>query len=925
MIKSLYNIKYFFSDRNEVLNEDKNQYLNAKRAYLQVKFGKAMMFFANLYIIVLSPVELASTYKIFGVNFFLLHFLLLSIFVLTNIFVYYRLEAFSKDTNLNYKRIMNYIFFVIIFAGIINISTNILSCYYGSNILGIIYLPCFITILLLENSVRIKVLFAYWLVSIISFIYFLNSSLSLIIDNGLTLFCAIIILYFIGDILFSIWRKNQIRAYDNRQIIKELDVKNKEQLATFNSIYELLTEFELGNLNQFEIDKSTTNIEERTLKLIEKFEETQQLFKHTLEKYEDIFSNVHDGIVIIDKKGFLLDCNKAAFELLEIDTKEDLSKINLSEFVYHEDKEISAKFLKKLFDEGYYKGYEGRVITRSGNIKYVEVSSTAILKNGEFSGSRDIVRDISIRKIAEKELERARTAEKQFLANMSHEIRTPLNAIIGMTHLLYDTKPSVEQLEYLNVLNNSSKFLHSLISDILDMAKIEAGKMETNMKPFDLLGTLKTIQQTFQLKFSTKQVEMIALLDSRIEGMWIGDEVILNQILYNLIGNSEKFTESGEISLNVTLKNKDTEKQWIEFVVADTGVGIPKEKINTIFDKFTQIVSKEVQKQKGTGLGLALCKELVGLLGGNIQLDSELGIGTTVTFRIPFERYITENVNPQPNVIGSEPMISDWKPSPNDLILVAEDNPVNRLYVSKIMDNAGISYDLAEDGRQALDMANSKKYALIFMDIQMPKLDGYETVIAIRNTNNPNKNVKIIAFTASAMYDQKQKAFEVGMDDFLSKPFVPEQFLATLKKHINSNRESENEYLEENSEFVFSKMLDQSIIKEYFREDYFTYSILLESVTNETIPLVIKWFSENKEANSKDLIEFIHTHKTSFQIIGLPELYERLNEFENKIKSAEIDATIIHANIDSLIADFKNLKPLLEQELVRIKEYLNKK
>lgn len=119
-------------------------------------------------------------------------------------------------------------------------------------------------------------------------------------------------------------------------------------------------------------------------------------------------------------------------------------------------------------------------------------------------------------------MERARTAEKQFLANMSHEIRTPLNAIIGMTHLLYDTKPSVEQLEYLNVLNNSSKFLHSLISDILDMAKIEAGKMETNMKPFDLLGTLKTIQQTFQLKFSTKQVEMIALLDSRIEGMWIG-------------------------------------------------------------------------------------------------------------------------------------------------------------------------------------------------------------------------------------------------------------------------------------------------------------------------------------------------------------------------------------------------------------------
>lgn len=522
----------------------------------------------------------------------------------------------------------------------------------------------------------------------------------------------------------------------------------------------------------------------------------RELIRKSEEKYRGIMDNMELGVLEVDNDQVIIRAYDSFCEMVGY-TKEELVGKNAVELLFPD---VYNEILNQNQNErikGNASSYELQVRKKDGTLLWVIISGAPIFgDDGEVVGSVGIHYDITERKLLEQELEKAkliaeeaRQSEKQFLANMSHEIRTPLNAIIGMTHLLFDTRPNKQQYDYLDILKTSADFLLILISDLLDMAKIEAGKVEVQNQPFDLTGLLRTIQRLFQIKIESRPIEVNLLIDGRISGNYIGDDLILNQILMNLIGNAEKFTEKGSIDITVRQKKQDETFDWIEFRVEDTGAGIPEEKIDMIFQKFKQ-VNAHGHKHKGTGLGLAITKQLVEIQGGKISVNSEEGVGSTFTFVLPYKKSETEII-PQANEIKIAP-----KSLSGSRILVAEDNIMNQKYISSLLTKWGIYFVIASDGKKAVEQAQKQLFDLILMDIQMPNMDGYEASITIRNTDCLNQKTAIIALTASAMLDQKNKAMLAGMNDFVTKPFAPNNLLSILQQYIGKANAPENSFEE---------------------------------------------------------------------------------------------------------------------------------
>ena len=403
-------------------------------------------------------------------------------------------------------------------------------------------------------------------------------------------------------------------------------------------------------------------------------------------------------------------------------------------------------------------------------------------EDGEVTGFMAIESDITER-VKNKEAliraklvaEKAKDAEKAFLANMSHEIRTPMNAIIGMTSLLADTPLNEEQIEYVTNLDLSSKFLLSLISDVLDLAKIEAGRVELKQEDFNLKALLKNVQSSFSLKASAKNVKVVLNVDDAVPDQICSDKILLQQVLNNLMSNAEKFTQQGSIQLDVQLHNK----QEILFRVIDTGIGISKDNQEKLFQKFNQFGKNENSLNKGSGLGLCITKEIIELFGGEIVVESELTKGSTFSFNLPFTSATSPSAQSSNNTNKVEAETMSFGHIKK--ILVAEDNKLNQLYISRLLEKMNIEFDIVENGLLAFEYATKHEYSVILMDIQMPVMNGYESVSKIRHSSGPSKDTPIIALTASALLEDRQKAFEIGVSDYLSKPFTPIQ----LKEKLN--------------------------------------------------------------------------------------------------------------------------------------------
>jgi len=370
--------------------------------------------------------------------------------------------------------------------------------------------------------------------------------------------------------------------------------------------------------------------------------------------------------------------------------------------------------------------------------------------------------------------------KEQFLANVSHEIRTPMNGVLGMAHLLSKTSPTKEQEEYIEAIKLSANNLMVIINDILDFSKINAGKIEFNENEFNLRELIRGIIQILQVKADEKKIKIGCTIDYRIKDNLVGDPIRLNQILMNLMGNAVKFTEHGKVMLEVKLMEQHDTTCKIRMKVIDSGIGIPENKLQSIFDSFEQADNNK-RRYEGTGLGLTIVKQLVELQGGDISVKSQVNNGSEFTVDMTFRMGKSEAAESVQRPEEIEAM--DFS---HVRVLIVEDNRVNQLLVKNMLKKFGFdNMDTAENGLLALNRLKEKDYDIVLMDIQMPEMDGYEITNEIRHRlRKEMRAIPVIAITADASDKERLKAQSAGMDDYVVKPYTPEELYFTILKYV---------------------------------------------------------------------------------------------------------------------------------------------
>jgi signal transduction histidine kinase/ActR/RegA family two-component response regulator len=379
--------------------------------------------------------------------------------------------------------------------------------------------------------------------------------------------------------------------------------------------------------------------------------------------------------------------------------------------------------------------------------------------------------------------EDAANAKQQFLSNMSHEIRTPLNAIIGMTYLLLQENPTAEQKTNLNTLKFSGENLLAIINDILDYSKIEAGKIAFENIDFSLKQLINNLEQAHHLKAEEKGLSLLVGIDSSVPDIVIGDPGRLAQILNNLLSNAIKFTQAGMVRIDVKADPESSQDLNIRFMVTDTGIGIKSEQKDFIFDSFTQATTDTSRHFGGTGLGLAITKRLLELQGSEIIVESEPGKGSVFSFVLRFRKSITAQKDLHLPYDGSA---MEFEPLPGYRVLIVDDSDINILVARKFLSKWSLIVDHANSGQEAIEKIRKLSYDLILMDLQMPGMDGYETSMMIRSLpDDKYKQVPIIALSADVMMETRERVTREGMNDYVSKPFNPNELYSKIAKYLH--------------------------------------------------------------------------------------------------------------------------------------------
>ncbi|MFK7978337.1 MAG: response regulator [Saprospiraceae bacterium] len=657
----------------------------------------------------------------------------------------------------------------------------------------------------------------------------------------------------------------------------------------------------------------------------------QKIAQRTLElrisedKYRGIIEDMELGLMEVDNDGIIVKayqrfCDMLGYHSHELNGKNAIETLLPEEYL----PVMERQAIERL--EGRADVYEVEVFKKNGERIWVLISGSPIYNlEGEMIGTIGIHYDMTAQKNLEKELakakitaEQAQKAEQQFLANMSHEIRTPMNAVIGMTHLLYETNLSETQKEYIDALRFSADSLMGLINNILDLSKIEAGELEFEEQTFNLQQMLKGLQRTFQFKVKDKPVSVDMAIDERITNLIIGDPTRLNQILTNLLGNASKFTHQGTIGVKAILRKNSHAKFWIEFQVHDTGIGIPNDKLDIIFENFKQADIKVTRKYGGTGLGLTIVKELIEIQGGNINAQSKPNEGSVFKFILPYG---------DSGVIAVEKARSYEKSNAHlrkllkdQYVLVVEDNDMNQKLITKILEIWECSFDLAVNGKEAVAYTMLQKYDLILMDIHMPEMDGVEATSTIRNDGeNLNQHVPIIAMTAAALLDEKNRAIKAGMNDYLTKPFSPDLLLEKIGEIMGFRADKDlakaNEVPNITGDFP---TISFNYLYEFSNGD----RIFVKDMVDTFIKESPKTFEEmNKAFVKKDwegIYKIAHRMKPNFMMLGMKTQQDTAAQIERMIKKEDYTVATLQQLIQDLESAAEQAYPILEEKLAEI-------
>ena len=566
-----------------------------------------------------------------------------------------------------------------------------------------------------------------------------------------------------------------------------------------------------------------------------------------------------------------------------------LKSINQSYSLYDSNRELVDRAMKLSGEELFEKNamlFEEAARQRAliNNIKEAirtispekEINDDDILRIGEI-----LTNTVNERKEFEKQIEESRQkaeesleTRKLFLANISHEIRTPISAISGMSGILADTEISETQKQYVKAIQSSSKSLMVIVNDILDMSKLESGKFSAEFIPFDLRAILDPLYTTYLLRTDEKGIAFSVDYPSDMPKWLFGDPTRLGQILNNLISNAIKFTDKGKVTLKITFDKKGKHNEFC-FSVTDTGIGIDQEKLKTIFEFFSQEDNTITRRFGGTGLGLAISKSISELLGGEIIVESEKNVGSTFKFCLTMPE-ASEQLKNETAIVRT-----DLK---GKNVLIVEDNELNRFLAVTILKKWNANIHIAENGEEAVKAVSSLDIDIVLMDIQMPVMDGVAAAIAIRS--ELKSNVPIIALTANALESEKEKCWQAGMNEYITKPYNPEflrEKIIFLTEHNSKSEEQNSENISLDNLHTLMNGSKEQMIR----------------MTQVFLDQIEKHFNELKFAlNENDLDEITavtHKLKSSFQLFGLNKtgvLLERIEQRAKTLNSHELNSEL---------------------------------